>query len=1116
MKKLLFLLLLVSILLVPELSYAEELTEESTLNDERTADEWFEFANSQKTASKLLQAFIEAYYHYPSDSRFVEGINTSARSLLDWSTTKHQKGSLEIAEIRYNLILNAPMLNDAIKKETEKKLEYIDSALPMEQDFINQANNNPTASGKLDIYSEGYYVYPNHQELESGVNYSAELLFNWTNNKHQQRIYHTAVDRYQSILDAPVTDPTIKQIAEEYLGYAQKEQLAPAHYIEMAKRSNKVSTILDIYEEGYHLYPNHDAIKQGLQSSTVSLLEWATRQHQNGKTNTAQTRYERILELPLLDSNVKDIILKRLGYALEGRTLPTVENIIHQADQDNTASGKLDIYINGYELYPENQHLITGINESAQLLFNWAKKQHKNQKYEIATDRYQQILNAPKLSKELRVETEKYLKYSSKQELTSEQLYDLANSSTKVSEKFSLFSEGYERFPENTLMKDGLINSTYSLMDWSTIQHQNGKLNTAITRYEMVLASPFLEPTIETEATKKLELANSRSVLPKEEELLKQIEASTKASSKLALAIDSYEFYPRNKDFIVAVNESSTNLLDWATSQHLKGNIDIAIDRYETILDVTVLNNELVTETENKLAYALDGKILPTSKELIEQINNAYKATEKLQLAINSYLFYPRSNEIKAAVESSAISLLEWATIQHLNGNVKTAQERYEIILSAPALPDTLINETSLKLKYANKMEIFPSVSEIMQAANNEGSASKRLEIFNEGYTLHPRDKQIKKGLDQSAVLLMDWAVRKQQSGNFTTSIDRYNKIIESIGVSSSIKQKAKTYRELAKKGKGIYTIAKVVNANVAKYSYSQMEKDIRKLEQQYPYLVTTEVIGKSVEGRNIYAVKLGFGKKEVFLNGSQHAREHMTTNLLMKMLDEYAYSYAKGTKFDSYNTKAILDEVSIWFVPMVNPDGVSLVQFGASTVSNPNEVIRMNNGSTDFKAWKANSRGVDLNRNFPKNWHLVQNDPGRPLPANFKGYKPLSEPEAIALYEFTKAHNFKTEVDYHSSGSILYFGDDLYGINNSLHKLSKKIAEKVSLKTGYSLYYTRGIPGGGRRADWSQQDLGRPVLTPEIAPYVGNRPVPLSYFNSIWNKNNSIGLLIAEEASHR
>ncbi len=52
-----------------------------------------------------------------------------------------------------------------------------------------------------------------------------------------------------------------------------------------------------------------------------------------------------------------------------------------------------------------------------------------------------------------------------------------------------------------------------------------------------------------------------------------------------------------------------------------------------------------------------------------------------------------------------------------------------------------------------------------------------------------------------------------------------------------------------------------------------------------------------------------------------------------MKMLEKYAIAYKQEKKLGSYSPQ-LLDEVSIWFVPMINPDGVSIQQGNLSDLS--------------------------------------------------------------------------------------------------------------------------------------------------------------------------------------
>lgn len=306
--------------------------------------------------------------------------------------------------------------------------------------------------------------------------------------------------------------------------------------------------------------------------------------------------------------------------------------------------------------------------------------------------------------------------------------------------------------------------------------------------------------------------------------------------------------------------------------------------------------------------------------------------------------------------------------------------------------------------------------------------------------------------------------------------------------------------------------IMNIVNPKV-EYTYDQMLFDINLLKTTYPDFITTEVIGKSVDGRDIVAVKVGKGTSEIMFNGSHHAREHITTNLLMEMIDQYAQSYSMGTSFFGYDTRSILNSTSIWFVPMVNPDGVTLVQKGYLSAKNPNYVLQLNNYSYDFSSWKANVRGVDLNRQYPADWENISGNTGKPSSQNFKGYAPLTEPEALALYNFTKNHQFKTATAYHSSGEILYWYFNQSG-NDYYRDLS--LANSYKNLTGYSLVQPKPNPSGGGFTDWFIQEMKLPGFTPEVSPYTYGMPVPISYFDMIWDQNKLAGLMLAQEAAVR
>ena len=279
-----------------------------------------------------------------------------------------------------------------------------------------------------------------------------------------------------------------------------------------------------------------------------------------------------------------------------------------------------------------------------------------------------------------------------------------------------------------------------------------------------------------------------------------------------------------------------------------------------------------------------------------------------------------------------------------------------------------------------------------------------------------------------------------------------------------------------------------------------------------YPEFTKLEQIGKSVEGTPMYAMKIGNGKKEVLLDGSLHAREHMTTNVVVEMIDTYSIHYENSSVYGGYNVRQTFDQTAIWFIPMMNPDGVKLVQSGPKSLKNGALATKIN-GSSNFKRWKSNIRGVDLSDNFASGWDKINGGSKKPAYMAYKGPSAFSEPESKAFRDFVKKHKFKTYISYHSSGQIMYWFNYQ---KKAESKRDQALAKTLSKLTGYKVMPPQYLPGSGASADWFIQETKMPGITLEISPYVGDNPVPLSKWDAIWRQNNKVGLYLAQEASKR
>ncbi len=102
--------------------------------------------------------------------------------------------------------------------------------------------------------------------------------------------------------------------------------------------------------------------------------------------------------------------------------------------------------------------------------------------------------------------------------------------------------------------------------------------------------------------------------------------------------------------------------------------------------------------------------------------------------------------------------------------------------------------------------------------------------------------------------------------------------------------------------------------------------RDIVPLIEKLPFAV--EKIGKSFEERDIYQIKMGSGKTKVLLWSQMHGDEATAT---MALFDIFNFFQSKSDGFDALRSK-ILENCTLYYVPMLNPDGAERFQRRTAT----------------------------------------------------------------------------------------------------------------------------------------------------------------------------------------
>lgn len=301
-----------------------------------------------------------------------------------------------------------------------------------------------------------------------------------------------------------------------------------------------------------------------------------------------------------------------------------------------------------------------------------------------------------------------------------------------------------------------------------------------------------------------------------------------------------------------------------------------------------------------------------------------------------------------------------------------------------------------------------------------------------------------------------------------------------------------------------------IVDVKSSLYTYKKMASDLKQLENAYGDFLKVSVLAKTYDNRNIYCVRLGNenASKKILVQATAHAREYMASQLVMRQIEFYCANYYSGMYKNSYFSE-IFDDVAFYIVPMVNPDGVTISQYGPSGIKDASlkkKLLSMKNkygkkDSSYFKRWKSNARGVDINRNFDAYWDLATNISKHPGQNGYKGKSPVSEIESKTLVNLFNKIKPNVALSYHATGSIIYWD---YGQTGELKKESDALLNVVKKLTGYKPVTTKfSKKSAVGFSDWVSNIKKNPALTIEIG--VNSCPLPISEFKSIWSKNKFV-----------
>ena len=243
------------------------------------------------------------------------------------------------------------------------------------------------------------------------------------------------------------------------------------------------------------------------------------------------------------------------------------------------------------------------------------------------------------------------------------------------------------------------------------------------------------------------------------------------------------------------------------------------------------------------------------------------------------------------------------------------------------------------------------------------------------------------------------------------------------------------------------------------------------------PDLVSMEVIGYSIEGREIRRYSFGAGDPSVtpaiYITALAHAREWISPATMSYVVDRFVNLHGVDARITR-----ILDNITWHVVAISNPDGYEYTW-------------------DENRLWRKNRRnnldgtfGVDWNRNFAAGW----GGPGSSSSSNsetYRGTAPFSEPETSAIRDdVVSLPNVLMFFDVHCYSQLMlwpygYVEGEPPGDAGEIHRsIGEGVAAAIASVHGtvftpqpaYDLYLASGTS-----LDWAWDDTGAYSFTYEL-----------------------------------
>jgi carboxypeptidase T len=265
----------------------------------------------------------------------------------------------------------------------------------------------------------------------------------------------------------------------------------------------------------------------------------------------------------------------------------------------------------------------------------------------------------------------------------------------------------------------------------------------------------------------------------------------------------------------------------------------------------------------------------------------------------------------------------------------------------------------------------------------------------------------------------------------------------------------------LAARGSGSRAAADFPAGDEGYHTYDEMVAALQSASSAHPDITAVSSIGSTYEGRDIPVIKISDNaatdedEPEVLFTCNMHAREHLTTEMCLHIVDRFTSGYGSDPTVTGF-----VDGKEIYVIPSQNPDGA---EFDIA--------------SGEYQGWRKNRQpnsdgtvGTDINRNFSYKWGCCGGSSGSTSAEDYRGASAASTPEVQAVQAFVDSRvvggvqQIKGHIDFHTFSELVLwpFGHTYdtvtEGMTQEEYTRFQTVGEEMAASNGYTPDQSSGL----------------------------------------------------------